>query len=74
LNIKLCDLVVVVVVVVAFYPLFSPNPLSTRKLKADEEQAVSQIICGCWVVLLNFAPCRPLPRPRRPTHKRVIEI
>jgi hypothetical protein len=21
---------------------------------------------GCWFVLLYFAPCRPLPRPRRP--------
>jgi hypothetical protein len=35
--------VVVVVVVVASYPLFSPNPLSTWKLKANTEIKSRQI-------------------------------
>jgi hypothetical protein len=39
---------------------------ATRKLKADEERAHSRGIRSCWFVLLYFAPCRPLPRPRRP--------
>jgi len=26
----------------------------------------SRGIRSCWFVLLYFAPCRPLPRPRRP--------
>jgi len=51
-------------VVVASYPLFSPNPLHgnykpTRRYR-------SRVIRGCWFVLLYFAPWRPLPRPRRP--------
>ena len=43
--------VVVVMVVVASCPLFSPSPLSTRKLNANEERAVSRIECnvrGFW--------------------------
>jgi hypothetical protein len=43
LNAKLCDLAVVVVVTGGILPLFSPNLLSTRKLKDDEGRAASQV-------------------------------
>jgi hypothetical protein len=29
-------------------------------------KSFTKVIRGFWFVLLYFAPCRPLPRPRRP--------
>jgi hypothetical protein len=29
-------------------------------------KSFTRVIRGCWFVLLYFAPCRPLPSPRRP--------
>jgi hypothetical protein len=71
LNVKLCDLTICVTACLmtgGILPRFFAQSF-TRKLKADEERAIRGVIRvyrGCWCVLLYFAPCRPLPRPRRP--------
>ena len=69
LNVKLC-----VLVVTDWWDLTacSRPVLLTRKLKADteiksrREADLWRVIRGCWLVLLFFAPCCPLPRSRRP--------
>jgi hypothetical protein len=41
-----------------------PNARLQRGKQA--RTSTQRVIRGCWFVLLYLAPCRPLPRPRRP--------